>query len=325
METPIEKEINAGTDFARDVLNGLSADPKHIPSKYFYDTEGDRLFQCITHLKEYYIMQSEYEIFSRQKTKIRSLFNEKNTRFQLIELGAGDGFKTKMLLQHFFLHYTDFKYIPIDISAHALDELVADLNHLIPELEVEFINDEYFKALEVVTQKDKSRKVILFLGAGIGNFREEEAFGFLTRLASCITPDDLLMIGFDLKKDPRKILKAYKDDKGITEAFNLNLLRRINNELDGDFNLSKFLHYPVYDPFLAEAKSYLVSTEQQTVHIRALDISFSFKEWETVLTETAKKYDADSIAKLASAAGFKIVDSIYDEKRYYVDSVWSIK
>lgn len=311
--------------FAQDVLKGLSANPKVLYSRYFYNEKGDQLFQEIMKLDEYYLTRTEYAIFSEQKAFLLDLFTRDNSGFDLIEFGAGDGYKTKVLLSYFQENQASFRYLPIDISANVLDELVDDLKETIPELEVDGIQGEYFKSLSRLSDTSEAKKVILFLGSNIGNFKREEAILFLSKIGANLSPDDILLIGFDLKKDPAVILDAYNDKKGVTRAFNLNLLQRINDELGGNFRLDKFRHYPVYDPMTGETRSYLVSIEEQVVCIGGLEKEFLFKAWEPIFMEISKKYDLDEIREMAAEAGFEIKKNLLDKDNFFVDSIWKLK
>ncbi|MEQ9167590.1 MAG: L-histidine N(alpha)-methyltransferase, partial [Fulvivirga sp.] len=225
--------------FATDVIEGLSSNPKRLPSKYFYDHKGDALFQQIMALDEYYLTRTEYTILDLYKAQILAHFQPDSKAFNLIEFGAGDGYKTKVLLRHFINKNADFRYMPIDISGNVLEQLETSLKAELPALNVTPVCNHYFKALEEL-KEEKERNVILFLGSNIGNFTEEQADSFLKGLYDALKPDDILFIGFDLKKDPKVILDAYNDKQGVTAAFNFNLLDRINNEMGGNFNTSQF-------------------------------------------------------------------------------------
>ena len=312
------------TQFAQDVKEGLTASRKHLSSKYFYDEKGDKIFQSIMHMKEYYPTNSEYEIFSMQKNEIRAQIMENGDGFNLIEFGAGDGYKTKLLLSHFLDQQVNFKYVPIDISPTVLADLEDDLKNKYQQLSFEGHEGEYFSALEKLNELDNSRKVILFLGSNIGNFDEQQSISFLKKLSSYCKAGDQVIIGFDLKKDPYVILDAYGDKSGITKAFNLNLLERINRELDGNFDITQFDHFPLYDPITGTTKSYLISKIDQTVAIDGLAIEIPFKKWEVIHTEISQKFDLEMINNLAQATGFNIIKNFYDCKHYYLDSLWNV-
>ena len=310
------------SQFLKDVKQGLTASPKYLSSQYFYDKKGDAIFQQIMAMEEYYLTDSEFEIFESDRQELLDLFSKEGGQpFRLIEFGAGDGTKTKILLRHFLDRGAEFTYMPIDISGNVIDLLTNDLKDNMPELKVEGIKDEYFSALaRLSADSDKRRKVILFLGSNIGNFKHDKAISFLKEMNQNLNPDDLVLIGFDLKKDPRVILAAYNDAKGITRSFNINLLERMNAELDTDFDTSKFRHSPVYDPMSGETKSYLVSTEDQEVQLDGESIRF--EAWEPIYMEISQKYALKDIQMLADRSGFGVRKNFYDSRRYYVDSAW---
>jgi dimethylhistidine N-methyltransferase len=311
--------------FAEDVRVGLSSEPKYLHSKYFYDEIGDSLFQQIMELEEYYLTDCESEIFRTHEDEILSHFSKGIEIFDLIEFGSGDGYKTKILLKYFLRKKVKFNYLPVDISPGILVSLTNDLKKNLPSLNIHPICDDYFHALEELNKVDFNKKVILFLGSNIGNFRRDDAIPFLKHLQADMRKNDLLLIGFDLKKDPKIILDAYNDKKGITREFNYNLLDRINKELGGNFNRDKFNHYPTYNPVTGETHSYLVSMESQTIWIDRLSQSFSFEQWEPVFMEVAQKYSLKDIKHLANHSGFKVVKNFYDKRKYFTDSLWILK
>lgn len=309
--------------FAKDVEEGLSQRQKKLSSKYFYDKKGDELFQAIMRMPEYYLTDCEYHIFEQQKEEILDTIGRND--FELIELGAGDGFKTKVLLKHFLAEEVPFVYRPVDISQNVLDILKKDLHVAWPQLAVRPLKGDYFEMLERMHSEHGQRKVVLFLGANIGNYTRKEALRFLEKFRKQLDPGDHLLIGFDLKKDPEVILKAYNDPAGITAAFNLNLLTRINRELGGNFDLDQFSHWETYQPISGETKSYLISRKEQTVEISALSKTFKFEAWEAIDVELSLKYSPFEIEALAVAAGFKVTKHFYDDRKYFVDSLWEVK
>ena len=313
------------TDFAEDVYKGLTDFPKHLSSKYFYDEQGDKLFQDIMHMPEYYLTDCEFEIFRNHKQEITNRFKEGAQSINIIELGAGDGRKTKILLEHLVDSGTDFSYIPIDISQNALDSLQHSLEAEIPAMEVTPMQGTYFEVLEKLSGYNDRRKVILFLGSNIGNLLHANAVDFLSRLQAVMKDDDLLFIGFDQKKDPQTVLNAYNDPHGITEAFNKNILERINKEFAGDFEVDNFLHWEVYDPETGTAKSYLVSKKEQQVRIKALDLTVNFAAWETIHTEISQKYDDEVVEWLAGKASLSVKAVFSDKNLAYKDYLFKRK
>ncbi len=308
--------------FARDVDKGLSSDPKFLSSKYFYDEEGSRLFQEIMKLPEYYLTRSEMEIFTDQAEEICSAFSPDGQPFDLIELGAGDGQKTAVLVEHLLGTDSSFRFVPIDISSDSIETLTDKFRSRFPELEIRPEVGDYFRTLETFKRSSPRRKVILFLGSNVGNFTEENAVGFFRHLRDVVNPEDRLLVGFDLHKNPATILNAYDDSLGVTAKFNLNLLTRINRELDADFDIAEFNHYAGYHPLERAARSFLISLRDQTVTIGALGKKFEFRKWEPVFMEISQKYDLAMIEGLAQKSGFEIVENFFDSNRFYLDSLW---
>jgi len=313
------------SQFAKDVMMGLSRKPKAISSRYFYDEQGDKIFQQIMNMPEYYLTRCEYEIFSQQRKEICEAFNAFDEAFNLIEFGAGDGYKTKLLLNYLLENNADFTYYPVDISNHILEELSESLQAELPGLKVKPLNLEYFSALSKLSEMSKKRNVILFLGANIGNFHINEAGTFLQRINWYSKKGDMLLLGADLKKDPRIISAAYNDPHGITASFNLNLLSRMNRELGADFDLQHFMHHTFYEPVSGEVLSYLVSLKQQSVNFAALDWKVDFKANEIIHTEISKKYGIPELELLANGQGFQILEHFTDEKKYFLDTLWEVK
>lgn len=316
------KALSFKTEFEKEVYTGLTDYPKHLSSKYIYDKKGDRLFQDIMKMPEYYLTNAEFDIFTSHADKITSLFTAESTSFNLIELGAGDGKKTKILLQNLVDKKADFKYLPIDISENVLNQLENSLKEELPEVKVEPQQGTYFDALKSIAALTNKKNVILFLGSNIGNLLHPQAIDFLQQVRDTMQKDDLFFVGFDQKKNPQTILDAYNDATGITAAFNKNILERINRELGGNFNLDQFFHWEVYNPETGTAKSYLVTKEQQTVHIEKLDLTIDFSPWETIHTEISQKYDDKTIAWLAEKSGLKIETQFTDSKNLYKNYVF---
>ncbi len=319
----LENVRTPNRDFALDVLHGLSESRKRLFSRYFYDDEGSRIFQKITELEEYYPTSCEREILEYHKSMISSLLQ--GSRFNLVELGAGDGHKTKILIHQFLEDKCDFRYMPVDISEAAMRILAESMEKEFEELEIHGIIAEYFESIRWLTQVSRERNVILFMGSNIGNFTKADARTFLRELWNVLNPGDLVIIGFDLKKDIDVMDRAYNDSKGVTRDFNLNLLVRINNELGGNFDLSKFRHYSTYDVFSGAVESYLVSLERQTVIISELSQSFDFEPFEPIHTEYSYKYLESDIEDLANSTGYRIIHRLYDSKHWFTNSIWKVE
>lgn len=305
------------TAVADVVKKGLASQPKTLPSWLLYDETGDRIFQQIMRMPEYYPTRCEYDILQKHKEHLRRHFTKDSSSFRLMELGAGDGLKTEILLKHFLERQSDFTYVPVDISANALQVLTQRLTETVPQLRIHPENKSYDEALSDLRQEEK--KVILFMGANIGNFTVPEAAQFLKRIALHLRNTDMLLIGFDLKKDPRIIQEAYDDPNGFTADFNLNLLNRLNRELAAQFDIGKFAHYPFYDPETGATKSFLISMTEQEVYIEALDRSFHFAAWESIQTEVSQKYSVEMIEKIMALSGLRIHELFFDDDHYFCD------
>lgn len=308
--------------FKNEVFEGLTTFPKHLSSKYFYDKKGDSLFQEIMDMPDYYLTDCEFEILSTNTKIIGELFRDRENGLDLIELGAGDGKKTKVLLKYMAENNFNFIYKPIDISENAVQLLSENLAHEMPNLTVDAEVGEYFEVLERLKGFNKRKKVIMVLGSNIGNLRHPKAIEFLSKLKDAMLPEDLLFMGFDQKKNPQTILNAYNDETGITAAFNKNVLTRINRELDGNFEVDKFKHWEVYNPETGTAQSYLVATEEMQVTIGKLQLRVNFDQWETIHTEISQKYDDKTVAWLAQEADLAIETFFTDEKEYYKNYVF---
>jgi dimethylhistidine N-methyltransferase len=307
--------------FEEDVYTGLTSYPKHLSSKYFYDKKGDKLFQDIMNLPEYYLTNCEYNILETNTQEIADAFTGSNG-FDLIELGAGDGKKTKLLLRYLTDKKIDFDYLPVDISQNALDELEGSLKKELPSISVKPQQGTYFKTLERLSDYNSRKKVILVLGSNIGNLLHKDAIDFLKQIQEAMSADDMLFMGFDQKKNPQTILDAYNDATGVTEAFNKNVLERINRELDGNFDLDSFFHWETYNPESGTAKSFLISKLKQTVTINDLALTVNFEAWESIHTEISQKYDDMIVEWLASQADLKVTDSFADEKDFYKNYIF---
>lgn len=307
--------------FNIDVDLGLTSNPKTLPSKYFYDKKGDALFVKIMNMPEYYVTRAEFEIFkTKNLALITSLEITENTYFELIELGAGDGTKTKELLKTLSQKNYNFDYIPVDISKNALDQLENSLQKELPEVSVKTKQGDYFKMLEAL--KDTNHpKVLLFLGSNIGNMTDEESADFIYKLGANLKPNDKLLLGVDLIKSEAIVAPAYDDSAGITKAFNMNLLNRINNELDGDFELEHFQHKPVYSEEDGIARSFIESTRDQTVKINGNKNTYFFKKGEKINTEISRKYNDAIIHKILENTDFEITGKLTDSKNYFADYI----
>src|SRR5579864_431312 len=259
-------ELTAGdprAEFGSDVRSGMTAQPKYLSCRYFYDREGSRLFEAICELPEYYLTRAETEILQNHAREIASVFKGDVT---VIELGSGNAVKTRLLLET-LVPGRRVRYVPIDICRPVLEQSAADLLQRFPSLEIVAVSAEYDEALRHLQGESERPRLILWLGSNIGNFKRQEAAKFLRRIRNTMTPADRVLVGVDLRKDRAVLEAAYDDAAGVTAAFNLNLLARINHELNGNFDLCAFQHRAIYNQDLGRIEMHLVSTRDQRVTI----------------------------------------------------------
>ena len=284
--------------FHEDVLRGLQAERKELPSKYFYDDLGSQLFEQICEQDEYYLTRTELSIMQERAREMAALLGP---RCLLIEYGSGSSTKTRLLLDAL---QDPAGYVPIDISRGQLLSSVTALHLAYPDLEVLPVHADYTSTFELPTpKKSVARKVAYFPGSTIGNFDRAHARHFLRQVATVCQGGGLL-IGVDLQKDFTILHRAYNDAQGITAQFNKHLLERINGELGANFQVQHFGHYAFYNPAQGRVEMHLVSLHDQTVQIR--EVVISFKRGESIWTESSHKYALDDFAHLAADAGFTV-------------------
>ena len=307
--------------FAIDVLTGLCATPKNLAAKYFYDDAGSEIFQNITQHKDYYPTRTEYEILDMVKQELPKIIDDETV--DIIELGAGDGHKSQLIIDCFLNANRRVNFYPIDISEKAMSMLQDNIKTH-DNLNIHGVVAEYFEGLRYVKEKSDNKQLVLFLGSNIGNFDRVQNQGFLRRLWMSLSTLDHVMLGFDLKKDVNVLTAAYNDSSGYTEAFNFNLLTRINRELGGDFDIEKFQHYGVYNPTLGAMESYVLAAEEQDVYIAALERSFHFDAYEPIHLEYSFKFLKSDIDFLSKKTGYEVVAHFSDPKAYFADSLWRV-
>lgn len=304
---------------ARHVAEGLSARQKWLSSVYFYDDQGSRLFQRISTLPEYYLTRVEREILETQASRIAQVLAEGNAPVDLVELGSGDGAKTLLLCRALMACAPDLEFHPIDVSQLALTELQLRFAAELPGLAVVPLCADYFAQWPAL--RTGHRAVVALLGSNMGNMTDDRAVALLRRIRSKLSRGDLLMLGLDLQKDPRIVHAAYADSAGVTARFNLNLLARLNRELDMDFDLAQFDHYATYSPLDGAARSFLVSARRQTVASARLRTEFRFEAGESIYTEQSQKYTVEMIDDLAGRAGFRLHETFTDHRDWYCIAV----
>lgn len=297
-------------DFLRAVREGLTDDPKFLPCRFLYDQLGARLFQAICELPEYYLTRAERQILTDYGTDIADRLPGGVT---LVELGSGSSDKSQILIKALLTRNGQLRYVPIDISRQALEESAELLNARFSDLEVVAICGEFAEAFDELGQVASHPMLMAWLGSSIGNLSHGDSVKFLRRLMRVMSADDRLLIGCDLQKDRSIFEPAYDDALGVTAAFNLNLLTRINRELDGNFNLRQFQHSAKYDETEGRIHMHIVSSCEQTVRIGELDLSVSFRRGERIHTENSHKYTPAQISDLLRQAGFELDQQWLDD------------
>jgi dimethylhistidine N-methyltransferase len=316
-ETMTDAEVDLAYDlgpdhssFLEDVLSGLSRPRKEIPSKYLYDERGSQLFDAICELEEYYPTRTEIKIMNQNAPEMADLIGP---RVLLIEYGSGSSTKTPILLKR--LH-RPAGYVPIDISRHHLLSSARRLKDLFPDLKILPVCADYTVPFDLPKiDEPVNRRVVYYPGSTIGNFHPWEAADFLRQIAEVCGGGGGLLLGVDLQKSRDILIPAYNDGAGVTAAFNLNLLERINRELGADFDVEQFEHRAIYNEEHARIEMHLISTKRQTVSIG--DRKFALEAGESILTEYSYKYGIEGFAELAGSAGFNIEQVWTDEEQLF--------
>lgn len=297
------------TAFAADVRRGLESQPKHLDPRYFYDALGSALFAAICELPEYYVTRAERSILDRCKDEIAAAFGPVE---RLVELGSGNAHKTQTIIAAIA---TLRAYRPIDVDAGILEMTEREITARFPGLAVQPHQGDFHDIVSIGTIAGKT--VVLFLGSSIGNLDHPSAAALLRDVRRIMKNDDALFIGFDLAKDKAVLEPAYNDALGVTAAFNLNVLARINRELGGTFRLESFSHRAFFNEKESRIEMHLVAKEAQRVRIGDLEVSFG--RGESIHTENSYKYDEQTIERLAREAGFRVERRWTDDRGWFAD------
>ena len=314
----LTKEDGAA-NFARDVRAGLSSTPKQLFPKYLYDELGSRLFEAICRVDEYYLTRAEDEILTSHADEIIAAIPNCET---LIELGSGSAEKTRKIIDAFMRRQSELVFVPVDISASALEESSHALLDEYPSLKIRAYAADYFQALDALPPLGNNPALVLFLGSNIGNFERDEALTFLRAIRRVLRKADALLLGADLKKDAAILEAAYNDSLGVTRAFIVNELGRINRELDANFDLWAFGLRSFYNEAAGRVEVYLESLREQSVEIGALNMSIHFDAGERIHMEHAYKHDVDSLAELGKQSEFNLERTWFDEHKRFSSNLF---
>jgi dimethylhistidine N-methyltransferase len=296
--------------FSDDVIAGLSRPQKSIPPKYFYDESGSRLFDLITRLDEYYLTRTELDIMHRFGAAMAARIGP---QCLLIEFGGGSLVKVRTLLDHL---EQPAGFAPVDVSGPHLMRAAAQLELDYPGLDVTPVCADFTQEFLLPADlDDTARRVVYFPGSTIGNFNPDEADALLRHIANIVGPGGGLLLGVDLQKDEAVIHAAYNDRRGVSAAFNRNLLIRMNRELDADFDPDAFTHRAFYNTAEHRIEMHLVSNRRQTVHVTGA--RFTFQPGESIHTENSYKFDPEALASRAHNCGLRLDTAWYDDRRYF--------
>lgn len=310
----IEERSGVGdyrSELADAVRDGLSRELKELPPKYFYDERGAELFEEITRLPEYYQTRTERSILERVAPELAREYRPES----LVEFGAGSAIKTRLLLNAMSESGLLKRFVPIDISREMLVATAESVVQEYPGVRVDAVIGDFNDGIP--ESDGNERRLVIFLGGTIGNFRHPDAVNFLSTVAGGMADGDLFLLGIDLVKEPARLNAAYDDAAGVTAEFNLNLLDVLNRELDGEFDRSKFLHYAFYNPGESQIEMHLVSREEQSVRINALDMAFEFGRGETILTEISRKFTPRSARNLLEESGMRLITIYTDPEQLF--------
>ena len=299
--------------FSSDIITGLKQKQKILHPKYFYNDAGSKLFEQICKLDEYYLTRSEIEILESFHVELSMhLVNEYN----LIELGSGSSYKTKFILDILHRKQDNVEYFPIDISnilKHSIGHLSTDYD----KLKIIGIIDTYEHGLRFVKQYQNKKNLVMFLGSSFGNFMPDEGKIFLKNISESMKSGDLFLIGLDLKKDAQILEDAYNDSNGVTGKFNLNILSRINTELDANFDLGKFEHDSIFNEHEGKIEMHLRSLTDQKITISKTNDEIYISEGESIITENSYKFTELEIKSMISNSGLEVSQIWYDKRNFY--------
>ena len=305
----VEEKTVAG----QDVIEGLSSPQKTLPPKYFYDEQGSQLFEQICELPEYYPTRTETEILKDFGDAIAHTTGP----CEIVELGSGSSTKTRILLNAHQKAKHPLRYLPIDVSDTMLSETAEKLLNEYPTLSIHAIASTYELALQALSSKQLPARLIAFIGSTIGNLRPTECDAFLANISETLAPGDYFLLGLDLQKDPAIIEAAYNDAQGVTAKFNLNMLRHLNQQFEGSFNLDCFTHLAIYNQQAKQIEMYLESLAAQTVQLKKLQLTVEFEKGDRILSEISRKFDIAEMTRSLSSHSLNVIKTFTDSNQWF--------
>lgn len=308
------------TEIVSEIKNGLLSEPKYIKHKYIFDTIGDKYFEELMQDDKYYLTNCEREIFTNSNGNLLEIFTEPKTSYQIIDLGAGNGEKTALLINELVNNAIDFTYYPVDISENSTINIEQSLKQKFSNIRIEPINADYFDAIKQIKSEIYQKKVILFLGSNVGNLTPIERINFYTELGKRMRINDIVITGFDLKKNPNIIHSAYSNKNA--KKMMTNAISRINRELATVFNETDFEYFFNYNPYNGKGEFCLASKITQTVKLQETQIKLN--QWEVINVGISQKFTKNCISTLAEQTGFKVSKNITDSKGFFMNSIWKL-
>lgn len=296
-----------------DVVQGLSAQPKSLPPKYFYDNVGSQLFEQITALPEYYLTRTETAILEEVADAIATLTGP----CELVELGSGSATKTRILLDAYCRQAATCRYVPVDVSGGMLEDSARQLLAEYPELKVHGLVSTYEPALAQLPERHLPARMIAFIGSTLGNLTPTECSQFLSHVSAAMAPGDYFLLGIDLRKEKSRLEAAYNDSQGVTAQFNLNMLQHLNWRFQGNFDLTQFRHVAFYNEIEHQIEIYIESQMRQTVTLKALNLTVTFEAGERLLSEISRKFDLAEIATLLQQFQLNCVQTFSDSEQQF--------
>jgi L-histidine N-alpha-methyltransferase len=301
VEVEVHLEESGGlARMAEEIFHGLTRTPKRLPSKYFYDDAGSKLFEQITNLPEYYLTRAEQSLLEDRAADIARLARPE----EIVELGAGSAKKTRLLIEAGLATGNLRRYTPLEVAQDMVERTARDLGRHYPQLEIHAVVGDFERHLGRLP--DGNRRLVAFLGSTIGNFAEYEAVDLLTQISLALDGDDWFLLGTDLVKDTGRLEAAYNDSQGVTAAFNRNILNVINDQLSGSFNPQEFEHVAYFNEEKSRIETYLRSVRDQSVQVGLIDLEIEFAEGEMMRTEVSCKYTRESVEELLRQAGLEL-------------------
>lgn len=297
----------------QDVIEGLTQQPKTLPPKYFYDARGSELFEAITALPEYYLTRTERRILADSAGAIAAIVGP----CDLVELGSGSASKTRLIFQAYQQHDLPLRYVPVDVSGSMLEASAHDLLRDYDNLTIHGLVSTYDQALHDLPATDLPRRLIAFIGSTLGNLAPEPEYRFFRQVSQALATGDYFLLGVDLHKDTPTLEAAYDDAQGVTAAFNLNMLRHLNRRFDGNFDLSQFCHVAHYNQGDRQIEMYIESLADQTVTLKALDLTVDFAKGERLLSEISRKFDPQQLTPELAEFALQVTHLFTDEHNQF--------